>query len=634
MQGATIAGIAPGEEMSGSPGNTEAAPVALFAAPRVAVERRTDGTILLRSPIPLRPPARCLGDWLVAWAGRAPDRTFLAERPPGGGDWITVGYGAALDRVRAIGAGLLALGLSPERPLVVLSENGITHALLAFGAMHAGVPVAAVSPAYSLASRDHVALGEMIAALDPGAIFAADPVAYGPALRAIAGRHRAAILVDGPAIDSAIPVAALEATRAGPALDDAFAAIGGETIARLLFTSGSTGAPKAVVNTHRMLTANQEGKAQLWPFLEAAPPVILDWLPWSHTFGANHNLNLVLRNGGTLYIDRGKPAPHLFKTSLDNLRDVEPSIMFNVPAGYDMLMAALRDDAALARRFFGGVQVLFYAGAALPQHLWDGLRDLSIRTIGRPLPMVSGWGSTETAPMAMDCHFQAERSGNIGLPIPGCEVKLVPSGDKLEIRVRGINVTPGYWRRPDLTAAAFDEEGFYRIGDAVRFADPARPEQGLMFDGRVAEDFKLTTGTWVSVGTLRPRAIGFLAPVAQDLVVTGHDRGEVGFLVVPNVAACRQLSGLPEGAAVRDVLGHPTVRSAVAAGLARLKAESGGSAGHATRALLMDEPPSVDAGEITDKGYINQRAVLARRADLVTRLYDPSFDGRIDLPAP
>jgi feruloyl-CoA synthase len=330
----------------------------------------------------------------------------------------------------------------------------------------------------------------------------------------------------------------------------------------------------------------------------------------------------VLRNGGSLYIDGGKPAPGLFATSLANLKSVMPTVYFNVPRGFDMLIAALRGDEALCRRFFGEVKFAFYAGAALPQNLWDALEELSVKTVGRALPMVSAWGSTETSPLATDCHFLAERSGNIGVPIPGTELKLVTSGDKLEVRVRGPNVTPGYWKAPELTRQAFDDEGFYLIGDAVKFADAGRPERGLFFDGRVAEDFKLNSGTWVSVGTLRVAGIAALAPLAQDIVVTGHGGDEVRFLVFPNIAACRAHAGLPETAGVNDVLAHEKIRAAIARGLAKLKQHGANSSCHATRALLLAEPPSVDGGEITDKGYINQRAVLTRRADALARLDD------------
>src|SRR3954452_8746610 len=378
--------------------------------------------------------------------------------------------------------------------------------------------------------------------------------------------HSAAI-VTADAEGDAISFREIASTAETDAVEKAFAAITPDTIAKFLFTSGSTGTPKAVINTQRMLTSSQQAKAQTWPFLESVGDlVILDWLPWSHTFGANHNFNLVLRNGGTLYIDGGKPAPGLFAISLANLRSVMPTVYFNVPRGFDMLISALRGDEELRRRFFGEVKFAFYAGAALPQNLWDALQELSIAAIGRPLPLVSAWGSTETSPLATDCHFLAERSGNIGVPIPGTELKLVPSGDKLEVRVRGPNVMPGYWKAPELTAQAFDAEGFYLIGDAMKFADPARPDRGLFFDGRVAEDFKLSTGTWVSVGMLRVAGIAALAPLAQDIVVAGHDGSEVRFLVFPNVPACRAHAGLPDSAAAGEVICHDKVRGAIGQG--------------------------------------------------------------------
>ncbi|MEH2531198.1 feruloyl-CoA synthase [Bradyrhizobium sp. AZCC 1588] len=596
----------------------------LFATPAIVADRRTDGSILVRSTTPLRPSARCTGDWLEHWARQAPDRIFLADRASVDTPWTTVTYKDALQRVRSAAAWILAQGLSAERPLVILSDNSVEHALFALAAQHVGVPSAAISPAYSLMSTDFDKLKSMVTLLGPGAIYVSDTKPFAAALAAIKPLHSAAIVSGGAGDDSAISFRAITATPETPDVEKAFAAVTPDTIAKFLFTSGSTGTPKAVINTQRMLTSSQQAKAQTWTFLEdiGEDLVILDWLPWSHTFGANHNFNLVLRNGGTLYVDGGKPAPGLFATSLANLRSVMPSVYFNVPRGFDMLIAALRGDDELRKKFFSEVKFAFYAGAALPQNLWDALEELSIKTVGRALPMVSAWGSTETSPLATDCHFQAKRSGNIGVPIPGTELKLVPSGDKLEVRVRGPNVTPGYWKAPELTAQAFDEEGFYLIGDAVTFADPARPELGLFFDGRVAEDFKLNSGTWVSVGTLRVAGIAALAPLAQDIVVTGHGGDEVRFLVFPNIAACRAHAGLPDSADVKDVIGHDRVRSAIAQGLARLKAQAGNSSGHATRALLLAEPASVDGGEITDKGYINQRAVLTRRASAVATLDD------------
>jgi feruloyl-CoA synthase len=598
-------------------------PKILFATPEIVADRRADGSIILKSTAQLKPSARCVGDWLEHWARQTPDRIFLGERFSVDAPWTTVTYRQARGQVRAAAAWILAQRLSAERPLVILSDNGVDHALFALAAQHVGVPSAAISPAYSLMSRDFDKLKSMITLLQPGAIYVSGTKPFAAALAAIQSLHSAKIISGSAGDADAIAFRSIAATPETADVAKAFAAVTPDTIAKFLFTSGSTGAPKAVINTQRMLTSSQQAKAQTWTFLKAARDlVILDWLPWSHTFGANHNFNLVLRNGGTLYVDGGKPAPGLFATSLANLRSVMPTVYFNVPRGFDMLIAALRGDDELRRRFFGEVKFAFYAGAALPQNLWDALEELSIKTSGRALPMVSAWGSTETSPLATDCHFQANRSGNIGVPIPGTELKLVPSGDKLEVRVRGPNVTPGYWKAPELTAQAFDADGFYLIGDAVTFADPDRPELGLFFDGRVAEDFKLNSGTWVSVGTLRVAGIAALAPLAQDIVVTGHGGDDVRFLVFPNIAACRAHAGLPDSAGVKDVTGHEKVRAAIAQGLTKLKAQSGNSSGHATRALLLAEPASVDGGEITDKGYINQRAVLTRRAGAVVTLDD------------
>ncbi|MDO9295352.1 feruloyl-CoA synthase [Bradyrhizobium sp.] len=610
-------------------------PDTLFAAPAITVDRRADGSIIVKSTVALQAAARCVGDWLEHWARQTPAKVFLGERAKVDAPWTTVTYSDALRQVRSAASWILAQGLSAQRPLVILSDNSVDHALFALAAMHAGVPAAAISPAYSLMSRDFDKLKSMVGLLDPGAIYVSGTKPFAAALAAIKPLHTAVIVTGETDGGDAVPFRQVAATSESAAVAKAFAAVGPDTIAKFLFTSGSTGIPKAVINTQRMLTSSQQAKAQTWAFLENADDdlVILDWLPWSHTFGANHNFNLVLRNGGTLYVDGGKPAPGLFATSLANLRSVMPTVYFNVPRGFDMLISALREDDELRRRFFGEVKFAFYAGAALPQNMWDAMEELSIKTVGRALPMVSAWGSTETSPLATDCHFQAKRSGNIGVPIPGTELKLVRSGDKLEVRVRGPNVTPGYWKAGDLTAQAFDAEGFYLIGDAVTFADPDRPELGLFFDGRVAEDFKLNSGTWVSVGTLRVAGITALSPLAQDIVVTGHGGDHVRFLVFPNITACRALAGLPDSADTNEVIGDEKVRAGIAAGLAKLKAQAGGgSSTHATRALLLAEPASVDGGEITDKGYINQRAVLTRRAAAVATLQDDASGEWIGCP--
>lgn len=596
-------------------------PAQLFAAPQVRLSRREDGAILLSSPQPLQAYPRCVGADLEYWADNAPQRLFLAERTTDGA-WRELRYGQAREQVRRIAASLLQMDLPEGRPVAVLSDNSIEHALLMLACLHVGIPYAALSPAYSLMSRDHAKLRALVSRLQPGLLYVASAQRYGAALAAIEGLHQAALVVsdDGDVPAGAQPFSSLLAHQDESAVDARHALVGPDTVAKILFTSGSIAEPKGVINTQRMLCASQQAKAQLWPFLADTPPVIVDWLPWNHTFGGNHNFNLVLRHGGTLYIDGGKPAPGLFDASIANLREIAPTLYFNVPRGFDMLVSALRADAALRRNFFSRLQLMFYAGSALPQNLWEDLIALSIQETGQPVPMVTAWGSTETAPLATDCHFQAPRSGVIGLPAPGVELKLLPAGGKLEIRVRGPNVTPGYLDQPELTARAFDEEGYYRIGDAVRFADESKPEAGLVFDGRVAEDFKLSSGTWVNVGAVRIKGIELLAPVAQDIVVTGHDGEQIGFLVFANLPACRALAGLPADAPAADALAHPAVRDRVRQGLQAMRGLGGGSSTYATRALLMSEPASVDAGEITDKGYINQSAVLARRAQMVSAL--------------
>jgi feruloyl-CoA synthase len=610
-------------------------PSRLFAPPAVALENRADGAAILRSPQPLQPYARCVGEYLVRWAQQVPDRPLLLERGDSG-DWQGVTYAEALNRVQSAATWLLDAGLSSERPIAILSENGVEHGLLGLAAMHVGVPIVPISPAYSLMSRDFGKLKSIFKLVRPGLVFVADAARYGPALAAIADLHDARLVTGSRSqpVPDATPFAALLETANEQAVASAFADVGPDTIAKILFTSGSTDEPKGVINTQRMLCSNQQAMEQVWPFLRETPPVIVDWLPWNHTFGGNHNFNIILRHGGTLYIDAGRPLPGLFDHSIANLRDITPTIYFNVPRGYDMLIAAMRLDRQLRQNFFRRLQMIFYAAAALPQNLWEALEALALETLGRKVPMVSSWGLTETAPAVTSCHWQAERSGVIGIPLPGCELKLVPNGDKLEARVRGPNVTPGYWKRADLTAKSFDAEGYYCTGDAMRFVDPTDPSRGLLFDGRVVEDFKLSSGTWVDVGGLRTRAVAALAPVAQDIVLTGHDRDEIGFLIFPNVAACRQLcADLPADAPLEKLLDHPALRRHVANALATLKRSGRGSSTYAARALFLSEPPSIDAGEITDKGNINQRAALSRRAQWVETLHRSPAEPSVIEPA-
>ena len=566
-----------------------------FAPARVQIERRADGAMILRSPLALGGHARAIGEWLERWAREKPERTFLAERRDGA--WRKLSYREALGLARRAGQGLLDRGLDGSRPVVILSDNSVDHALLALGAMHVGVPVAPVSPAYSLMSKDFAKLKAIFELLRPGLVWTGDPVKFAPALAAVGARSTP--------IDELLP------EKAGSEVDEAFAGIGPGTIAKILFTSGSTGTPKGVINTQRMLTVNQEQYACVWPFLEDRPQVLVDWLPWNHTFGGNSNFCMMLRNGGTLHIDAGKPAPGLIETTVANLKEISPTIYFNVPRGFDLLLPFLEKDAELRANFFRRLDLMLYAGAALPQNLWERMQRLALAERGARLPLISAWGSTETAPLATGVHYAVDRAGIIGLPVPGCELKLVPAAGKLEARVKGPNVTPGYYGRDDLTKAAFDGEGYYRIGDALRFVDPKKPELGFAFDGRIAEDFKLSTGTWVHVGATRVKLIAAGDPLIQDAVITGHERNEVCALVFLNTAAVKA-RGLDDAG----------VREHLRAAMKKLAAETGlGSSTHPVRALVMSEPPSIDANEITDKGYINQRAVLERRAALVEELH-------------
>jgi feruloyl-CoA synthase len=607
-----------------APSPLPAAPVRPINYANVAVTReaRPDGTAVLRTTAPLAPWNPSLAHLFHSAVAAAPGRTFLAERTEGTRDtWRTLTYAQARPIVDALAQSLLDRGLSAERPVMILSGNAIDHALLMLAGHTAGVPVAPISVAYSLQSQDHAKLKEIAALLDPGLVYVADTAPYAKALAAIdLGDAELVASRNGANRDRVTAFADLAATAPGAAL--ARVAIGADTIAKILFTSGSTGRPKGVVNTHGMLTANQQQAAQIWPFLAEQPLVLVDWLPWNHTFGGNHNFNLVLRHAGTLHIDGGRPLPNLVDETIRNLSEISPTVYFNVPAGYAAILPRLERDEAFARAFFRDLRMIFYAGAALPQDLWNRLEAVSARTIGARVPLTSSWGMTETAPLATAAHFLIDRAGPIGVPAPGVEIKLVPSsGAKLEIRVRGPNVTPGYWKRPDLTAAAFDAEGFYQPGDAVRLADPDDPNQGVVFDGRLAEDFKLTSGTWVHVGALRVALLAAASPALQDAVIAGADRAEIAILAWLNVAACQKLIGDGAPAALPELARHPAVRAHVGRAFAQWNAAHSGSSERVARVLLLTEPPSIDANEITDKGYINQRLALERRTAEVARAF-------------
>ena len=590
--------------------------------------KAADGTILLRSKTALEPFEENLVKVFRAAVETAPSRTFLAERDASG--WRKITYEQARRQIDAIAASLIERGLSTERPIMILSGNSIEHALLMLAGLSAGVPVAPISVAYSLQSQDFGKLKHIHDLLTPGLIYVADT---GPFAKALAALHLSKVEVVASAnsanLERVTPFDQLTTPRPAHSVDAAVAAIRPETIAKFLFTSGSTGFPKGVINTHRMLTSNQQQIAQIWPFLQDQPLVLVDWLPWNHTFGGNHNFNMVLRNAGTLYIDAGKPVPALVGETVRNLSEISPTIYFNVPAGYGALLPYLEKDEALARTFFTRLRMIFYAAATLPQDIWTRLETVSARITGERIPMTSSWGTTETAPLSTAAHFLSDRAGVIGVPVPGVELKLVPAGAKKEIRVRGPNVTPGYWKSPDLTKAAFDSEGFYRPGDAVRFADPTDPAKGLVFDGRLAEDFKLTTGTWVYVGSLRVGVLAACSPVLQDAIIAGADREYVGILAWLNVAGCQTLAGTAAPANTAQLAGHAAIREHLARSIARWNTEQPGTSTHIARVLLLTEPPSIDANEITDKGYINQRLVLERRKAEVERLFAAKPDAEV-----
>jgi feruloyl-CoA synthase len=589
----------------------------------IAVERRPDGTIVLQSRIPLKEYEKHIPASLAKWAAERPEHIWLAQRGGPERQWRKLSYGEAKRTVDALTQGLLDLGLEPGRPVAILSGNSIEHALMTQAAMQARFPAAPVSPAYSLMSQDHVKLKYLFDLIKPALVMVQDGPTFEKSLKALDLDGVIVVHVTRPCEGiKSIAFADLAATKITEAVEASITQITPDTVGKLLFTSGSTGMPKAVINTQAMMCANAAMMMQARPRDPNAPPsTYLDWMPWNHTMGGNALFNPVLTEGGTLYIDDGRPMPGLIDETLRNLRDVSPTYYANVPAGYAALAAAMEKDDALCRGFFKNLGLMAYGGARLPDDLYDRMQALAVRATGERIVFYTGWGSTETGPTSTGTYWDTERVGLIGLPFPGVELKMVPAGSKYELRLRGVNVTPGYFGRPDLTAAMFDEEGFYCIGDAGVFVDPEDPVQGIIFAGRVVEDFKLTTGTFVHVGSLRTDAIAAATPVVQDALVAGQDRPFVGLLAWPNLHACRQIVGDAE-ASYEDVVRHPQVLACLKQGLQAHNASiEGASSLRIARAMLMTEPASIDGNELTDKGYINQRAGLDRRADLVERLY-------------
>jgi feruloyl-CoA synthase len=592
-----------------------------YGDPAVTIERRDDGTIYLRPTNAIGAYPDRVTDYLHHWAKAAPDRVFMAERTEGGG-WREVTYAQMLDATRHIASALLARGLSADCPVVILSGNSVDHALLAFGALYAGIPFCPVSPAYSLVSKDYGKLSYLMKLLTPSLVFADDASPFADALIANAPETAEIVASRGtvPGRDVTL-LSELLATPVRSDLDCVQQGIGPDTIAKFLLTSGSTGNPKAVINTQRMLCANQIMLRDTLAFLKDEPPVIIDWLPWNHTFGGNHNIGLTLFNGGSMYLDDGKPTPAGIEQTIRNLREISPTVYFNVPKGYESLLPYLREDAELRMKFFSRLHAMFFSGAGLSPYVWDSLDELSVQATGARVPMLTGLGATETSPFFMCVTPITSRSGHVGLPVPGNDAKLVPNNGKMEVRAKGPNITPGYWREPELTAKAFDEEGYYIFGDALKAVDPDNLSAGFDFDGRISEDFKLGSGTWVSVGPLRARFVGTCAPLVRDVVIAGINRDELVALVILDLDGCRVINpDLPAGdlvAAARD----PIIREAFRERLARFLAGATGSSTRIAKAVLLDTPLSIDRGEVTDKGSVNQRAVLEHRARLIDDIY-------------
>ena len=588
-----------------------------FRPHKVLREDRADGTILLRSGYEMSPAADRTGDWLHRWAEAAPERVFLAERS--GAGWRELSYAAALQQVRAVAAALLARGLGADTPVMVLSGNGVDHGLLALAGQYAGIPVVPVAEQYSLIHGAHGRLRHAMELIGPRLVYTVDADQYAEAL-ALDVFDGVEVVTTRPGASGATPFADLLKGDGSTDVDAAYAAVTPDTVVKILMTSGSTSNPKGVMTTHRMMCANQAMLADSLPFLRERPPVIVDWLPWNHVFGGSHNFNMMLANGGSLYIDDGKPVKGLFERTVENLSMIPGTAIFNVPVGYSMLLEAARRDDRLRKTLFADLDMLFYAGASLPQDVWTGFEEMAMQVKGEVPLMTSSWGLTETAPATMIQQEPTDRSGVVGVPMTGVTIKLIPDADgRCEVRAKGPNIMPGYFRDAEKTAAAFDEEGFFVTGDAMCFVEPGDDNRGMRFDGRISEDFKLTTGTWVRAAQLRLDMLACLAPLASDLVITGADRNEIGVMIFPNMAEL-EAEGYGAGAE-GGALSDPRLLSDIHRRLAERAREVSGSSTRVARAMVLAEPPSMGDAEMTAKGNLNFRKVLTRRADLLQRLY-------------
>ena len=600
-----------------------------FGVTRATLRDGETGVHYLRADRVLDTFPERITDRLVHWAQERPEQTLFARREKNAdgssGDWRHITFAQALDAARRIGQGLLDRGLSAERPVLVLSENDLEHALLALGCIYAGIAYCPTSPPYSLVSQDFDKLHHVVKTLTPGLVFASDAQRYSRAILATLGDDVEVVTTTGTVPGrNTTSFAALMATEPTPAVDAAMATTTPDTITKFLFTSGSTKMPKAVINTQRMWCANQQQMATSMPVLAEDPLVLVDWLPWNHTFGGNHNFGMVIYHGGSLYIDDGKPTPALMGETLRNLREISPTVYFNVPTGFEAIANAMKDPSPegrqLRKTLLSRVNMFFYAGAALAQPIWDSLFESAEQEVGERIVMGTGLGMTESGPFGIFVTSPDVKAGDLGLPTPGLELKLIDMDGKTEVRYKGPNITPGYWRMPEETAEAFDEEGFFKTGDAVKWIDETDIHQGLKFDGRIAEDFKLATGTFVSVGPLRAKIIAAGAPFIQDVVLTGINLKEVGAMVFPT-AAVRTLADMPAETSLHDVLDHPAVIAHFQTVVNQLAEQATGSANRIARLCLLADPPTIDRGEVTDKGSINQRAVLAHRAETVAKLH-------------